>query len=77
MPHRRAPSREGMIVTTIALPMDLHDRLRFRALAERTAMTVLVREILEAALRPTPHTRKESSVMTRRKRPGRRSGGTR
>ena len=44
--RKRAPSREGMVVTTIALPKRMHDQLRRLALSESTVFTQLVREAL-------------------------------
>lgn len=41
---RRADSREGMIVTTIALDDDLHQRLSIAAVEERAALTEVIRE---------------------------------
>ena len=44
--RRRAPSREGMKVTTIALPIAMHQRLARLALANGTVITQLVREAI-------------------------------
>lgn len=44
--RKRADSREGMRVTTIALPEELHRRLVVEALDRRTVMTELVRQAL-------------------------------
>ena len=44
MVKRRAPSREGFIVTTVALPQELHKRLLLAALDENAAATELIRE---------------------------------
>jgi hypothetical protein len=44
MAKRRAPSREGFVVTTVALPKELHKRLLLAALGENAAATELVRE---------------------------------
>jgi Arc/MetJ-type ribon-helix-helix transcriptional regulator len=44
MPKKsRAETREGMVVTTVALENELHHRLALAALEERSAMTELVR----------------------------------
>ncbi len=40
----RATSREGMKVTTVALPHDVHRRLAIAALERNTVLTGLVRE---------------------------------
>ena len=50
MTKRRAPSREGMIVTTIALAPDLHQRLARAALEDNAALTELVREAVQGWL---------------------------
>ena len=42
--RKRAESREGMRVTTVALPEELHRRLAIAALEGRTVMTELVRQ---------------------------------
>jgi predicted transcriptional regulator len=44
MKKQRAESREGMVVTTIALDPGLHHRLAIAAVEERSAMTELVRQ---------------------------------
>lgn len=44
--RRRAPSREGMRVTTVALSEEMHRRLAVLAIDRRTVMTELVREAL-------------------------------
>jgi predicted transcriptional regulator len=41
---RRAESREGMIITTVALPPDLHRRLAIAALDENAAIAEVIRE---------------------------------
>ena len=41
---RRAESREGWIVTTVAFDPQLHRRLSFAAIEERAALTAVVRE---------------------------------
>jgi hypothetical protein len=46
MAKRRAESREGMIVTTLALPPDLHKRLAVAALEEGAASAELIREAI-------------------------------
>jgi predicted transcriptional regulator len=44
MPKRRAESREGMIVTTIALPPELHRKLAIAAIEDGAASAELIRE---------------------------------
>jgi predicted transcriptional regulator len=44
MAKRRAVSREGMIVTTIALPPDLNRRLAIAALEDGAASAELIRQ---------------------------------
>jgi predicted transcriptional regulator len=41
---KRAESREGMTVTTVALPRDLYRRLAVAAIEENAAVTELVRQ---------------------------------
>jgi len=47
MARRRALTRDGMRVTTIALPSKLHRQLGQAALDENAALTELVREAVE------------------------------
>ena len=49
--RQRAESREGMIVTTIALPEDVHRALAIAAIEERTVMTELVRQAVQEWLK--------------------------
>jgi hypothetical protein len=42
--RKRAETREGMRVTTMALPEDLHRKLAIAALEDNTVMTELVRQ---------------------------------
>ncbi len=42
--RKRAISREGMVVTTVALDGELHQRLSIAAVEEKTVMTELVRQ---------------------------------
>ena len=44
--RKRAATREGMTVTTIALPDEMHRRLAHLALDRRTVLTELVRQAL-------------------------------
>jgi predicted transcriptional regulator len=44
MRKRRAESRKGMVVTTVALDPELHHRLAIAAVEERAAITELVRQ---------------------------------
>jgi len=46
MAKRRAVSRKGMIVTTLALPPELHKRLAVAALEEGAASAELIREAI-------------------------------
>jgi predicted transcriptional regulator len=46
MPKRRAESREGMVVTTIALPPDLHRRLAIAAIEDGAASAELIRDAI-------------------------------
>jgi predicted transcriptional regulator len=50
MAKLKAKSREGMIISTIALPPELHRRLALAALDRNAAITALVREALEEYL---------------------------
>ncbi len=51
MKKRRARTREGMIVTSMALPEKLHRRLAIAALDRHVAIAELVREAIETYLR--------------------------
>ena len=44
--RKRAESREGMRVTTIALPDEMHRRLAIEAIESRTVLTELVRQAI-------------------------------
>ena len=44
MAKKRASTRSGMVVTTVALDEALHRRLALAALDERAALTELVRQ---------------------------------
>jgi predicted transcriptional regulator len=44
---RRADTREGMTVTTVALPHDVHRQLAIAAIEDSAAMTVLMRQAVE------------------------------
>jgi metal-responsive CopG/Arc/MetJ family transcriptional regulator len=46
MAKRRAESREGMVVTTVALPPELHRRLAVAALEEGAASAELIRDAI-------------------------------
>lgn len=41
---RRAETREGMVVTSVALPRDLHRKLTIAALDGQMALTELLRQ---------------------------------
>lgn len=47
---RRANSREGMIVTTVALDPKVHQRLAIAAIEERAAIAQLIREAVSRYL---------------------------
>lgn len=64
MGKRRAASREGMVVTNVALEKKLHRRLAIAALDEEAAITHLVRE----AVREWLDRRDATLKKTRRKR---------
>ncbi len=48
--RKQAQSREGMVVTTVALPAEMHRRLLIAAVEKNAAATEVVREALEAWL---------------------------
>lgn len=50
MVKRRAETRDGMIVTTVALSPDLHRRLVVAALEDNATSAVLIRDALEMYL---------------------------
>lgn len=47
MVKRRAESREGMVVTSIALDPELHRRLAIAAVEDNAALTELVRQAVK------------------------------
>ena len=47
MPKKRAESREGMIVTTVAFEASLHRRLAIAGIEENAALTEIVRQAVE------------------------------
>ncbi len=47
MAKRKAESREGMIITTVALPPELHRRLVLAALDENAAAAELIRQAVQ------------------------------
>ena len=53
--RKRAESRKGMRVTTVALPEELHRRLAIAALEGRTVMTELVRQAVTEWLERREH----------------------
>ncbi len=53
--RKQAESRQGMIVTTIALRVDVHRRLSIAAIEEHTVMTELVRQALDEWLARRGH----------------------
>lgn len=44
MTKKRAETREGMVVTNVALPKELHRRLAIAAVEDEAAITELVRQ---------------------------------
>jgi hypothetical protein len=62
MPKQRADSREGMIVTTVALPQDLHRRLMLAALEENAAAVEIIRQAVR-------------ELLDRREQKGKKGGG--
>ncbi len=46
MPKKRAETRKGMVITTVALDQDLHRRLVLAALEENAASAELIRQAL-------------------------------
>jgi predicted transcriptional regulator len=55
---KRAESREGMIVTTVALPPQLHKRVMLAALERNTAAAELIRQAIAQFLDRPRGTRK-------------------
>ena len=49
--RKRAATREGMIVTTVALDVDVHRRLAIAAIEDGTVMTELMRQAITEWLR--------------------------
>lgn len=47
MAKKRAESREGMVVTSVALEQDLHRRLAIAAVQDNAAITELVRQAVK------------------------------
>jgi len=47
MPKKRAESRKGMVVTSIALDPATHRQLALAAVEDNTAMTELIREAIQ------------------------------
>jgi hypothetical protein len=60
--RKQAASREGMLVTTIALREDVHRRLTIAAIEERTVMTELVRQAVDRWLAERARTRRKSKA---------------
>jgi len=44
MKKKRAQSREGMVITSVALDQELHRRLAIAAVEDNAAITELIRE---------------------------------
>lgn len=63
MSKKRAETREGMVVTNIALDKTLHRRLAIAALDEGSAITHVVREAVREWL-----DRRDAKLKSRRKR---------
>lgn len=60
MAKKRAATRAGMVVTTIALDKDLHDALSEASFQDKTALTELVREAVRDWLAGRRKARKRS-----------------
>ena len=62
MAKRKAESRAGMIITTIALPAELHRRLALAALEDNAAIAQVMRDAIEEHLkrRARDHLRSKS-----------------
>lgn len=58
LPRRRADTRKNMIVSTMALPEALHQRLAIAAVEDRSAITALVRDAVEQWLERRDRKRK-------------------
>lgn len=58
MPKKRADSREGMVVTTVALDRELHRRLAIAAVEDNAAITELIRQAIREWLDRRERTRK-------------------
>jgi hypothetical protein len=58
---KRASSRVGMIVTTIALPPALHRQLALAALEDNAALTELIRQAVQEWLERRPHRRRPTT----------------
>ncbi len=54
---KRASSREGMVVTSVALEKDLHRRLAIAAIEESAAITEIVRQAVSEWLKRLEHRR--------------------
>jgi hypothetical protein len=61
---RRAESRDGWIVTTVALEPEMHRRLSLAAVEERAALTELVRDAVGAWLAARSRRRSPRSKRT-------------
>ena len=65
--RNQAKSREGMIVTTIALRRGVHRRLSIAAIEEHTVMTEIVRQAVDEWLARRGPKRRGSAVGGRRR----------
>ena len=65
---KRASTREGMVVTTVALPEDLHQRLAIAAVEERAAITELVRQLVTAWLDQRERKRRTKTASPKHKK---------
>ncbi len=54
---KRAESREGMVITTVALEKDLHRKLAFAAIEDNFAITEIVRQAVAEWLKRREHRR--------------------
>jgi len=62
MVKRRAESREGMVVTTLAMPSLLHRRLMIAALEENAAAVEIIRQAVSEFLDRREHKHKKGGA---------------
>jgi hypothetical protein len=62
MKKQRAESRQGMVITTVALDQELHRRLAIAAVEDHAAITELVRQaVAEWLIRREGRTKRKGS----------------